>query len=204
MTKSKITELIGKGIPIKGVDIDTDQVMPARFMTEITFDNMGNFLFYDARNNADGTKTEHPLNDPKYSNGSILIVGKNFGCGSSREHAPQAIKRYGIKAIIGESFAEIFAGNCKALGIPVVKASKDDIEKLWVVTESNPNTEYTLNLEQKTFSAKGIEVKIDLPDDWREAFVSGNWDVAGLLLANNPLTIETIKNLIYFNNFVGA
>src|SRR6056297_3468335 len=122
---TKITTRTVTGIPVPGDDIDTDRIIPARFMRCVTFDGLGEFAFYDERFNDDKSLKKHPLNDERYNEGSILIVGDNFGCGSSREHAPQALKRYGIKAVIGQSFADIFAGNCVAMGMPAVSVNAD-------------------------------------------------------------------------------
>ena len=131
----KITQITGTATPIRGNDIDTDQIVPARFLKEITFDNMGKYLFYDARfDNQDQTK-DHPLNNLNYLDSTIMIVEQNFGCGSSREHAPQAIKKAGFKLIIGHSFSEIFMGNCKALGVPAVQLPINDIHKIMDIIE---------------------------------------------------------------------
>ena len=158
MNPSPIRQIIsGKAVPIRGNDIDTDRIIPARFLKEITFNNMGNYLFYDERFNEDGTQKDHPINNPKYSEANIMVVGNNFGCGSSREHAPQSIMRYGITAIIGESFSEIFKGNCKAIGVPVVTASKDIIDQLQTQIESEPNTQFRINIETKTIQYIDLE-----------------------------------------------
>ena len=125
-----ITAVQGTAIPLPGNDIDTDRIIPARYLRSVTFEGLGSEVFKDERFNDDGSAKAHPFNDDKYSGATLLIVGRNFGCGSSREHAPQAIMRFGIKAIIGESFAEIFAGNCTSLGIPVCTADEQTIDEL--------------------------------------------------------------------------
>ena len=145
---SKIVSVYGTAIPFRGNNIDTDRIIHARFLKEITFDKMGEYLFYDVRKQ----DPNNPFDNPRYKGANILMVGKNFGCGSSREHAPQSIMRYGINAIVGESFAEIFAGNCKALGVPAVTASPKDIAILFDYTERYPETSYILSLENKILS----------------------------------------------------
>ena len=148
-TVAKTTRISGRAVPIRGNDIDTDRIIPARYLKEITFARMGEFPFYDERFDAEGKPKPHPFNDAKYKGASILLVNKNFGCGSSREHAPQAIYRFGIHAVVGESFAAIFAGNCVMLGMPAVTVASSDIELLMQLVESNPQLVLTLDLESK-------------------------------------------------------
>ena len=193
----KIESIIGHAAPLPGDDIDTDRIIPARYLKEISFENMGNYAFIDERFDEDGVKKKHPLNDPRYANPSILIVGKNFGCGSSREHAPQAIKRFGINAIIGESFAEIFAGNCKAIGLPVVCADAPSIEALTQHVKQRPDTTITINLVSKRVRYFEEAFPIQLPDPQRESFISGNWDVLGLLKANETKIDALASSLPY-------
>lgn len=196
----------GKAVPIRGNELDTDRIIPARYLKEITFDNMGDFLFQDARFNEDGSEKNHPLNDPKYKSATIMVVENNFGCGSSREHAPQAIKRYGINALVGESFAEIFAGNCKALGVPALSAKKDDIQTLLNIVESDPEAVLTLDVDSRTVrvTSNGKEevIQVTLPDARRQAFLDGSWDELGILKSNLDKIKETAaNNLPYFTNF---
>ena len=204
MIDQKIVQIYGTAVPIRGDDIDTDRIVPSRFLKEITFDNMGGYLFYDSRYGPDsgygsnGEVLEHPLNDPRYRGANILIVGKNFGCGSSREHAPQAIMRYGIKAIVGESFAEIFAGNCKALGVPTVKTTQH-IAQLFDYTEKNSRTIYTIDLNEKTLRHDETEIPIDMPEAIRKAFLEGTWDSLGLLKANAQKVEEVARKLPNFS-----
>ena len=146
MALEKIEEVKGKGVYVQGNDIDTDRIIPARFMKCVTFDGLGEFLFYDVRKDDDGNDKEHPLNEPKFAEASILISNANFGCGSSREHAPQALYRYGFRAIIAESFAEIFFGNCCGLGVPCAVASADDIKKITDIIDANPDAEIHLSV----------------------------------------------------------
>src|SRR3954463_14499612 len=142
MALAKITSITGRAVPVVGNDIDTDRIIPARFMKCVTFDGLGEFLFYDVRKDpTTGQTTNHPLNDPRFTGGTILLSGANFGCGSSREHAPQAIQKYGFKAIIAESYAEIFFGNSTTLGMPCVTAAREDIAKIAAAVEKDPQTE---------------------------------------------------------------
>ena len=145
----KITQVSGTAVPIRGNDIDTDRIIPARYLKEPTFARMGDYPFFDERFDAAGKKKDHPFNDPEYRGASILFVNKNFGCGSSREHAPQALYRFGIKAIVGESFAAIFAGNCTMMGLPTVVVDAKEIAQLMKGVEDNPRTEYTVDLAKQ-------------------------------------------------------
>src|SRR5918993_4052204 len=139
----KITSVKGTAVRIRGNDIDTDRIIPARYLKEVTFARMGDYPFFDERYDGSGKKKDHPFNDSEYKGASILFVNKNFGCGSSREHAPQALYRFGIKAIVGESFAAIFAGNCTMMGVPVVTVSAQEIQELMKSVEENPRVGYT-------------------------------------------------------------
>ena len=185
----KRTSLQGRGICVKGNDIDTDTIIPARYMTCVTFDGLEEYAFYDERFDQNGSPRDHPFNDEKFRGASILIVNRNFGCGSSREHAPQALMRFGIRAVVGESFAEIFAGNCVALGIPVVTADQRKISDLmqWVIT--NPHTTIHIDLTDKTLDCDGATLQIDIPESSRLALIGGTWDSLSQLLANRE-TIE--------------
>lgn len=192
-----ITQVSGSAVPVPGADIDTDRIIPARFLKEISFDNMGNYLFYDVRFNADQSPKEHPLNDTKYLDASIMIVGRNFGCGSSREHAPQAIHRYGINAIIGESFAEIFAGNCKAIGMPLVTADKETLDTLSELVSKNPKLELKIDIQAKTVTCDGKIYQVDMSSSHRESFLKGYWNVLSLLKENSEKTKALSENLYY-------
>src|SRR3954463_1426600 len=144
MALAKITSISGRAVNVPGNDIDTDRIIPARFMKCVTFDGLGEYLFYDVRKNADGSDKPHPLNDPRFKGATILLAGANFGCGSSREHAPQALQKYGFKRVIAENFAEIFFGNCIPLGMPCATASRVDIARIASAVEKNPKTEVVL------------------------------------------------------------
>jgi len=191
----------GTAIPVRGNDIDTDRILPARFLTEITFDRMDEFLFYDARFDSNGEEKDHPINNPHYVGATVMIVENNFGCGSSREHAPQAIMRHGIQAIIGESFAEIFAGNCKAIGVPTVTVSKEVIQALLNYVELHPQKEFTLNIDTQKLSYNSCDYPIFLAPEKRQLFLEGTWDEVSQLADNLPKVKETAANLPYFNQY---
>lgn len=204
VSMEKITEVTGSGLSISGNDIDTDRIIPARFLKEITFSNMGKYAFRDERFDEHGGKKDHPYNDEKFAGFNILVVNRNFGCGSSREHAPQALMRSGVKALIGESFAEIFAGNCTMLGIPVITASQDDAEALqaWVV--AHPREAFTIDLVKKTVAYGERVITVNLPDTSRKALVEGTWDSTRLLLANEDATRKIAQGLPYVTGFAAA
>src|SRR5512145_106990 len=165
----KITKISGTALPMRGNDIDTDRIIPARYLKEVTFARMGEYPFFDERFDASGNSKPHPLNDPKYKGASLLFVNKNFGCGSSREHAPQALYRWGINAIVGESFAAIFAGNCTMMGVPTVTVTHDEAELVMKTVEQSPQTQFTVDLEQKTMTFGEHRIAIDLPETYRSA-----------------------------------
>jgi 3-isopropylmalate/(R)-2-methylmalate dehydratase small subunit len=197
----KITRVEGTAVPLRGNDIDTDRIIPARYLKEVTFARMGEYPFFDERFDASGRKKDHPFNDPEYRGAAILFVNKNFGCGSSREHAPQALHRFGIKAIVGESFAAIFAGNCMMMGVPTVTVSARDMQQLMKSVEESPRTRYTVDLENKTISYDGLQISIDLPDTYRTALTTGSWDSTALLRANLELVKKTAAKLPYLAGF---
>jgi 3-isopropylmalate/(R)-2-methylmalate dehydratase small subunit len=199
----KITKITGTAVPIRGNDIDTDRIIPARYLKEVTFARMGEYPFFDERFDASGKKKDHPFNDPEYRGASILFVNKNFGCGSSREHAPQAIYRFGIKAIVGESFAAIFAGNCTMMGLPTVTVGAKEIAQLMKSVEENPRTEYTVDLQSKTISYGKEQIPVDLPDTYRTALTQGYWDSTSLLRSNLEQVKKTATKLPYTNHFSG-
>jgi 3-isopropylmalate/(R)-2-methylmalate dehydratase small subunit len=189
----------GKGIPVPGNDIDTDRIIPARFMKGITFDGLGDYAFYDVRFRDDGTPKDHPFNDPRYTGAAILVAGKNFGCGSSREHAPQALMRWGIKAVIAESFAEIFRGNCTSLGIPAVTVPEADAANLMKAAESGIS--FTVDLDRRvvTCTSGGGELTVpcDIPDSARNSLVEGSWDTTAELLKNRDAILKKGGDLPY-------
>jgi 3-isopropylmalate/(R)-2-methylmalate dehydratase small subunit len=197
-----ITKIEGTAVPVEGNDIDTDRIIPARYLKEITFANMGKYPFYDERFDAQGRSKGHPFDQPQHQGAHTLLVNQNFGCGSSREHAPQSLMRWGIQAIVGESFAEIFAGNCTMLGIPTATVSQADIQKLQALAKEKPQTKFTVDLEKKNISADGKEiVKFEIHESKRNALVNGTWDSTSLLLANASKTAEVAKRLPYVSGF---
>ena len=198
---NSITAISGTGIPVRGNDIDTDRIVPARYLKEVTFDRMGEYPFIDERFDAQGNPRPHPFNDPRYKGASILLVNDNFGCGSSREHAPQALYRSGIRAIVGESFAEIFAGNSLAIGLPIVSASPTEIQRLMDLVEEDPTAQLALDLQTKSLTVGGVNIPIDLPETSRSALIAGHWDSTGLLAANMPKIRETAARLPYIGGF---
>jgi 3-isopropylmalate/(R)-2-methylmalate dehydratase small subunit len=182
MALEKITQVAGRGVYVPGEDLDTDRIIPARFMKCITFDGLGEFAFYDARSFAKADGQVHPLDDERFQGASILLSGSNFGCGSSREHAPQALYRFGIRAIVAESFAEIFFGNSITLGMPCVIASSEDIRAIAALIESDPAAVLTLDLTEKKISIADTDFSVTIADHAHEALVSGKWDAIADLL----------------------
>jgi 3-isopropylmalate/(R)-2-methylmalate dehydratase small subunit len=183
MAAEKIHRVSGPALPVRGDNIDTDRIIPARFLKSITFEGLETHLFEDDRLQTDARSAgAHPVSRPEYAQATILIVNANFGCGSSREHAPQAIRRRGIRAIAGQSFSEIFFGNSVALGMPCVTAAPEAIEFLMAAAEREPSTQIELDLERMTASVHGRELPIALPPAARESFLEGTWDATGLLL----------------------
>ncbi len=197
MSLAKITTVAGRGVFVPGNDIDTDRIIPARFMKCVTFDGLGEFLFYDVRKNADGTDKPHPLNDPRFQGATILLSGANFGCGSSREHAPQAIQKHGFRAIIAENFAEIFFGNCATLGIPCVSAAREDIAKIAAAIEADPRTELVIDVAAQEVRFAGQRIKVAIRDTARDALVNGRWDPIGELLEGRAAVTATAGRLPY-------
>lgn len=199
MSLEKITSVTGSAVHVPGSDVDTDRIIPARFMKCVTFDGLGEYLFHDVRKNEDGSDREHPLNDPRFRKATILLAGSNFGCGSSREHAPQAIYRYGFRAIIAESFAEIFFGNCTTLGIPCVVAAGDDIRALAAAVEAEPELAVTVDVDQCRVTYGSRSVPVHVPDSAREALISGKWDPIAELLESSSEVAARMKELGYIH-----
>ncbi len=197
MALEKISHVTGRGVYVPGNDIDTDRIIPARFMKCVTFDGLGEFLFYDVRKNADGTDRPHPLNDPRFKGATVLLSGANFGCGSSREHAPQAIQKYGFKAVVAENFAEIFFGNCATLGIPCATASRTDIAKIAAALEANPATEIVVDVANQQIRFGGQAVPATVRADARDALVNGRWDAIAELLDGAPAVKAKAVSLPY-------
>ena len=191
MPLNKITEVIGKAVPVPGADMDTDRIIPARFLKCITFDELAGTMFYDERFNADGSSKGHPIDAPQHAGADIILGGENFGCGSSREHAPQAIKRSGIAAVVAESFAEIFFGNSTGIGLPCVCASHDALVQAMRLTEQAPDTAWTLSLADMTLRGGELCLPVRMPEEAREALMKGRWD-AVVELMNAPEAVEAL------------
>ncbi|HEY7541282.1 MAG TPA: 3-isopropylmalate dehydratase small subunit [Methylomirabilota bacterium] len=196
-TDSKRRQVVGRGIPVPGNDIDTDRIIPARFLKEVTFATMGQHAFEDARKQ----NPEHPFNSPAYKGASVLVVGQNFGCGSSREHAPQALMRWGIGAIVGGSFGEIFFGNCTMLGIPCLRASQEDLEWLQREIGRAPQTPVTVDVEKQEVTFGSRTIKATVPDGPRNQLVQGTWDSTAVLLEAGPAIEMTARKLPYVAGF---
>lgn len=194
---TRIHRIAGRGITIRGDDIDTDQILPARYLTAITFAGMEAHAFKDARAAAKVQGDVHPLDQPRFAGGSLLLVNRNFGCGSSREHAPQSLHRRGIAAVIGESFGEIFAGNCVSIGMPCVQADTETIAALQRINETAPQTEFVLDLAGQTITAGGRVFAITLAEGRRRQFLEGTWDPTAVLLAAGPLIEQTLAEAVH-------
>jgi 3-isopropylmalate/(R)-2-methylmalate dehydratase small subunit len=193
----EVDSVSGTGVPIRGNDIDTDQIIPARFMKVVTFDGLGEFAFFDQRYEDDDTPKDHPMNEARFQDASVMVVNANFGCGSSREHAPQALMRWGIDGIVGESFAEIFAGNCLALGIPTVTADAETVEAIQAFVDENPNTEIEIDVEAETVTYGDTVVDVTVDDAQRKALVDGEWDTTALMRSNRNAVRELAGSLPY-------
>jgi 3-isopropylmalate/(R)-2-methylmalate dehydratase small subunit len=198
MALDPVPSVSGRAVFIPGADIDTDRIIPARFMKCVTFDGLGEFAFYDVRFDEHGNKTEHPLNDPRFTGASILIAGVNFGCGSSREHAPQSLRKYGFNGVIAQSLAEIFYGNSTTLAMPCVLATAADIVSLRAAVEADPQTEVTIDVKDlKVRTSGGLEFSVKMPESAREALLSGRWDPIQELLDNASAIEIKAKELHY-------
>ncbi|WP_181693144.1 3-isopropylmalate dehydratase small subunit [Natronomonas sp. LN261] len=195
-----VAHVEGSGIPVHGNDIDTDQIIPARFMKVVTFDGLGEFAFFDQRFDDEDNEKEHPFNEEQYQDANVLVVNANFGCGSSREHAPQALVRWGIDAIIGESFAEIFAGNCLALGVPTATADSETIETLQSWIEDNPDGDIEIDVAAETVTYDGRTIDVDVDEAQRKALVDGIWDTTALMNSNTESIERTAAALPYVEN----
>ncbi|ADB61637.1 3-isopropylmalate dehydratase, small subunit [Haloterrigena turkmenica DSM 5511] len=196
----EVTHVSGSGVPIRGNDIDTDQIIPARFMKVVTFDGLGEFAFFDVRFDDDDNPKDHPMNEDRFQDSSVMVVNSNFGCGSSREHAPQALMRWGIDAIIGESFAEIFAGNCLALGIPTVTADSETIQDLQDWVDENPDGEIDIDVEAEEVTYGDTTIDVTVDDAQRKALVEGVWDTTALMKSNAGEVRKKAEGLPYVDD----
>jgi 3-isopropylmalate/(R)-2-methylmalate dehydratase small subunit len=195
MSLSPIKKVTGRAVPVEGDDIDTDRIIPARYMRCVTFDGLGEFLFRDIRQSSDGKPTNHPIDQAKFKGSTILVSGMNFGCGSSREHAPQAIVRAGFKAVIAGNFAEIFFGNSTTLGLPCVAAKKEDLQALTQLICSEPNTEVEIDLEKLQVKAGKLSFSVTMKASAQQGLLSGRYDAIADLLANLPKVKELAARL---------
>jgi 3-isopropylmalate/(R)-2-methylmalate dehydratase small subunit len=199
----KITSVGGRPIPLRGNDIDTDRIIPARYLKAVTFDGLGAAAFYDERYAADGSLKGHIMDDPRFQAKGVrvAVVNKNFGCGSSREHAPQALLRWGVKALVGESFADIFFGNCVALGMPCVTASEADIGALMAAVEADPTQQVLVDVDKLTTTYGSLVIPAGLPAGIRHQFLEGTWDATSVLLEATPKIKATAARLPYVGGF---
>jgi 3-isopropylmalate/(R)-2-methylmalate dehydratase small subunit len=193
-----IEKVAGTCCVVRGDDIDTDRIIPARFMKDITFDAMGEHLFEDARKAAKGN---HPLDDERFLGAEILVVGKNFGCGSSREHAPQALMRYGFRAFVGESFADIFAGNCCSLGLVCITLAESDAESLRENIELDPEQTVTIDVGEQTVSSRAGVMQGNIPEGTRDRLIKGHWNATSLLLEAQDAIEQTAQRLPYVSSY---
>ena len=197
MPLAKITTITGRAVPVLGNDIDTDRIIPARFLKAVTFDGLGAGLFADARKaEADAGRT-HPLDDPRFKGAAVLLSGANFGCGSSREHAPQAIQKFGLKAVIAEGYAEIFFGNSTTIGLACVSAKREDIARIAAAVQADPAVEITVDLAGGRIRFGGQEVPMTMRESARDALVNGRWDPIGELLDGREAVAATAGRLPY-------
>jgi len=199
----RIARVTGRPIPLRGNDIDTDRIIPARFMKAVTFEGLGQYVFYDVRFDAGGHSQGHVLDDPRYEakGPRVAIVNKNFGCGSSREHAPQAMLRWGIKALVGESFADIFFGNCVALGVPCMTASAGDVLALMAAVEADPTRQLTVDVEALTATYSGRIYPVSMPNGARTQLLEGTWDATRILRQAQDQVRQTAARLPYVKRF---
>jgi 3-isopropylmalate/(R)-2-methylmalate dehydratase small subunit len=197
MESNEITKINGKGVYVAGNDIDTDRIIPARFLKCVTFDELGPSLFFDERFDSEGQSRQHPLDAPEHQGAEILMSDANFGCGSSREHAPQAIQKFGIKAVIAESYAEIFQGNCTTLGIPCVIMEKAARHEVARIIEQDPEADLTIDLKAMQVICANQVFPITMKESSREAFLASNYDPLDTLLQSKDAINVTAERLGY-------
>jgi 3-isopropylmalate/(R)-2-methylmalate dehydratase small subunit len=200
---TKRTKIQGSAVPVRGNDIDTDRIIPARYLRTVTFDGLGKHAFEDDRAELRAAGKQHPFDDPRFSQASVLLVNKNFGCGSSREHAPQALMRWnqGIRVLVGESFADIFLGNCVSMGIPCIRVEQEAIDTLIGLAEQDPGLTFTVDLEQRRVNAGTFSVEFELAEGLRQQFLDGTWDSTTELLVNQEQIHAVAARLPYIDNF---
>lgn len=193
MALEKITTITGRGVTVPGNDIDTDRIIPARFLKCVTFDALGEGLFADDRKSAG----MHPLDDPKHAGATVLLTGANFGCGSSREHAPQALKKFGFRAVVAENFAEIFFGNATNIGLVCVSAAREDIRKVSAAVAANPAEEVAVDLAERRIRFGNDSVPLTMRESARDALMHGRWDPIGELLEGGVAVAAKAASLPY-------
>jgi 3-isopropylmalate/(R)-2-methylmalate dehydratase small subunit len=193
----EILSVSGRGLPVRGDDIDTDRIMPARFLKAVSFEGLERHVFEDDR----AADPAHPFNDPRYNGASILIVNRNFGCGSSREHAPQGLARFGIAAIVGESFSEIFQGNATVMGLPCFTADRESIDRLQSIVEKMPEVTITADVQSGVVTAGDVRIDASLPPATRDAFISGQWNPTAMLLDRFEEVRGVAERLPYVSGF---
>jgi 3-isopropylmalate/(R)-2-methylmalate dehydratase small subunit len=201
MGAEHIQTVEGRALPLRGEDIDTDRIMPARFLKSITFEGLDAHVFEDDRLEAKRSGRLHPFDEPTHQGASILVANRNFGTGSSREHAPQGLRRWGIRAIVAESFAEIFFGNSLMIGLPCVTASPSDVEKLMSVVERDPMAVLKIDLKAGLCQAPGVTIPVLIPEHVRDSLMTGAWDTTGLLRDNYEQVNAVGAKLPYLSGF---
>jgi 3-isopropylmalate/(R)-2-methylmalate dehydratase small subunit len=204
MSASRIDRVEGSALVLRGDDLDTDRIIPARFLKAITFEGLEAHVFADDRQQSAAAGTVHPFDRPEVRGARVLIVGANFGCGSSREHAPQALWRWGIRAVVGESFAEIFAGNALAIGLPCVTASRADLDTIRPIAETHPDARAVVDLEDQSIAIGDTRISMQIPAESRAALLSGHWDATGLLLEHPQDVAATRARIPYLNRFISG
>ena len=193
----KITHVSGRGIPLRGDDIDTDRIMPARFLKAVSFDGLERHVFEDDR----ASDPHHPFNNARYNGAAILVVNKNFGCGSSREHAPQGLQRYGIRAIVGESFSEIFQGNSAMIGMPCFVTDHVSIDRIQAAVEHDPSVEIAVDVDSGIVRAADVQIQASLPAATRDGFLTGRWNPTAMLLDRFEEVRNVAASLPYVRGF---
>ena len=194
---SCVDRVEGTGIPVRGDNIDTDRIIPARFLKAITFDGLGDHLFEDER----AAMAAHPFSNPVYQGAHVLLVNGNFGSGSSREHAPQALKRWGIEACVGESFSEIFRGNSLAIGLACVTVTYEEVDRLMAAVERTPSMRLVLSLRDRTLEAAGRQVPVGIEGSVRDALLTGTWDATGMLVDDFDVVRGVASRIPYIRGF---
>ena len=194
----RVERVRGRGCVLRGDDIDTDRIIPARFLRCVVFDGLGHHAFEDDRAQAKG---DHPLDDARFTGANVLIVGRNFGCGSSREHAPQSLLRRGFRAFVGGSFAEIFAGNCTALGLPCLVLAPDDLDALTNAVEARPDQILTIDVAARSVTCDAGAFAAKIPDGTRTQLLEGSWNATSVLLDAGDAIERTAARLPYVSGF---